>query len=140
MTVPVQQYQAVTDIPSAGMSRQVASGFLDDGYGVAAASRRDLQIQVQTFPVATKLNELREGPIVLPFYPDKDDSPGFDQPASGHRLSSDFRETAEYPGPVLGVETGVTAEAAHVLGTVYLGRAVAVLLDDEDLLFLQVVE
>ena len=124
------------------MSRQAASGFPDDGYGVASASRRDVQMQVQAFPVATELEEPREGSIVLSLDPDKDDSPGFDWdwPASGHRLSTDFRETAEHPRPVLGIKTGVTAKAAHVLGAVYLGRAVAVLLHDEDLLFLQVVE
>ncbi len=138
--ITVQQCQTVTDLLSVEMSRQVTNGFFNDGYGVASASRRDVQMQVQALFIATELKEPSKGPIAPTLDPDQDDSPGFNRPASGHRLSADFRETAEHPGPVLGIKTGIATKAAHVLGAVYLGCTVAILLHDEDLLFLQVVE
>ena len=63
----------------------------------------------------------------------------FDRPAA-HHSSADFRDTAEHPRPVLGIEAGVAAETAHILGTVHAGCAIAVFLDNEDLFLLQIVE
>ena len=60
--------------------------------------------------------------------------------AAAHRFSADLRDTAEYARPVLGIEAGVAAKAADVLGAVYPGRAARILFDDEELLLFQIVE
>jgi len=97
-------------------------------------------MQVQTFTVTTELKEPRESPIILSLNPDKDDSPGFDRPASGHCQLSEFRETAENPRPVFGIETRIAAETLNILCAMHTGRATTVLLYNKNLLLFQMVK
>ena len=110
-------------------------------YGVAAVSRLDGHMQVSALFVATDSEKLRKGPVVLSLDPDEDDSSGLDQrSAAVHCFSADLRETTQHPRSILGIQAGVTAKAAHVLGAVYAGSAVTVLFGDEHFLLLQIVK
>ena len=118
----------------------MATCFLDDGYGITAASELDVHRQVQALVPAAAFQEPHESPFTLSLHPDEDDSPGLHRTVTPHPPSTDLGDAAEHAGAVLGIETSVAPKAANVLGTVHPGCSVPGLLNDEDLFLLQVVE
>ena len=121
------------------MAFQPAPEFLDYGEGVPATSRLHVQVQMQSGFLTATSEESCKGSLALPLHTNEYDTSGFDLDTAAHRRSAELRNTAEHPRPILGIETGVATETAHVLCAVHTSCAAGVFLNDEDLLLLEIV-
>ena len=90
--------------------------------------------------IATPLEEASKRPFALGLRPHEYGPSWLDQAAAPHRRSADPGNAAQHAGAVLGIEAGVAAQAANVLGAMHTGGAAVILLDDEYLLLFQIVE
>ena len=137
--VRVQQHQSFADGAGIWVLPQAPPRCFDDRQGIAAPAWFDVQVKVEAFVITDVPEKPHEGSVTLPFNPDEDHAPAADS-TPAHVVSTEPREPTEHAPPILGIEADITPQAPHVLGTVKPGGPAAVLLDDKDLFFLQIVE
>lgn len=121
------------------MPLQPTSGFFNDRHRVTASGRFDVEMKVKALFVADSPEEPHEGAVALSFNPNENDPPALNPTPPPHRVSAESRKPAKHARPVLRIETDVTSQALHVLGSVDARGPAVILLDDEEFFLLQIV-
>ena len=81
--------------------------------------RLDVKVYVQACLIAKALKKTRKGTLALSFASDEDSPAWLNRPsATAHCGLADLREAAQHSRAVLGIESRVTSQTAHVLGGV----------------------
>ena len=101
--IPVQQNKRVFELPPARMTAQITSSLLDNGQGIAAVPRPDVQMHVKSLFVATSRQKTRERTFALGLGSYKYGPPWLDQSRAPHRPSTDPGNAAQHTGAVLGI-------------------------------------
>ena len=121
------------------VSSAPVDGVLDDPAGVSSAGNDDIEMKMETLLIAQPPQPLREGSISVAFRRDEDALASRDRRATRHG-SAEAGQPAKRTAAVELAKIAAPAHALDVAHAVGLGDTFFILLDDEHLLFLEVIE
>ena len=136
----IKQHKFFTEFASACMVGQVACGAFDYGNRITALAHFDIQMQMPVLLFATQSQKLHESAVTRTFNTDKNSTSWCNGMTRPHMLSTNMRHASEYTGAILGIEPGVPAQTAHILGAMDTSSAIIVLLHNKQLFFLQIIK